>query len=247
MTTRMKYQDKDNGGPSIPTRPRFFGRRKGPSLSDRKQDLIDSLLPRLSLSITKDENTGDESCDLTASFGEKEAYWLEIGFGKGEHLIQQAVDNPNVGLIGCEPYMNGVAGLLTHIEDHNVTNVRVYSDDARHILTALPEASIARIFLIHPDPWPKRRHAQRRFVNKDNLDMFARVLKDGGEFRVGTDHPVYREWTAIQMSARNDFEWTAENKSDWSEKPKDWPETRYETKALEGKATYLIYRRNGRP
>jgi tRNA (guanine-N7-)-methyltransferase len=221
---------------------RFFGRRKGPTLSARQQDLIDDLLPKITLNVPKQKQPHNPIDTLSLFNGCNET-WLEIGFGKGEHLAWQAEENPNIGIIGCEPYMNGVASLLNKIYDNSLNNIRVYGDDARHILWHLPDASISRIFLIHPDPWPKKRHARRRFVNPDNLNDIARVLKPGGELRIGTDHPIYREWTMIQMANRNDFYWTAEEPSDWQNRPSDWPETRYEVKALEGKATYFIFKR----
>lgn len=230
-----------------PPELRFFGRRKGPALSDRKQSLMDDLLPRISVPVDIEKEAAPGDMDPAAMFDPPvHACWLEIGFGKGEHLAWQAGHNPEVGLIGCEPYLNGVAGLLTHIEEEGINNIRVYGDDARHILSRLPDASLERVFLIHPDPWPKRRHARRRFVNPPNLDQIARVLVDDGEFRIGTDHPIYREWTAIQMSFRSDFEWLANSPEDWLTRPDDWPETRYEAKALEGRATYFRYRRQPR-
>ena len=220
---------------------RFFGRRKGPSLSDRKTGLMEDVLPRISVIVPEDKN---DSIDLDSLFGGKKAQvWLEIGFGKGEHLAWQAQANPDFGLIGCEPYLNGVAGLVTQVAEQGIENIRIYADDARHVIWQLPDASVDRIFLIHPDPWPKRRHAPRRFVNPDNLDDIARILKDNGEFRVGTDHPIYREWTTIKMSEREDFEWLAEAPCDWLDRPDDWPETRYEVKALEGRSTYFRFRR----
>jgi tRNA (guanine-N7-)-methyltransferase len=223
-----------------PPERRFFGRRKGKAFSGRQQDLMDSLLPRISVPVPEE----GQQLDLSALFGDTmRQVWLEVGFGKGEHMAWQAQANPDVGLIGCEPYLNGVVGLLTHIDDNNIDNIRVYGDDARHVMWALPDQSVDRIFLIHPDPWPKKRHARRRFVNPSNLDDFARILKDGGEFRVGTDHPIYREWTALQMAQRHDFEWLAEGPEDWTNRPEDWPETRYEVKALEGKATYFRFKR----
>lgn len=234
--------DKSKKDPefTVPER-RFFGRRKGPAFSQRQQGLMDTLLPRISVAVP-DEDGAELALDDVFGRDTKEV-WLEIGFGKGEHLAWQAQANPGVGLIGCEPYLNGVVGLLTHIEENDIQNIRVYGDDARHVIWALPEASVDRIFLIHPDPWPKKRHARRRFVNPSNLDDMARILKDGGEFRVGTDHPIYREWTAIQMNMRDDFEWLAEGPEDWLTRPDDWPETRYEVKALEGRATYFRFRR----
>lgn len=230
-----------------PPELRFFGRRKGPALSDRKQGLMDDLLPRISVPIDLDTEAAPGALDPFAIYSKRpRACWLEIGFGKGEHLAWQAQAHPDVGLIGCEPYLNGVAGLLTHIEEEAIDNIRVYGDDARHVLSRLPDASIERVFLIHPDPWPKRRHARRRFVTPPNLDQISRVLVDGGEFRVGTDHPIYREWTAVQMSLRSDYEWLADTPSDWLNRPDDWPETRYEAKALEGRATYFRFRRLAR-
>jgi len=231
---------QEDSGPITPSR-RFFGRRKGPSLSDRKQGLMDELLPRVSVSVMGDDPEADP-VDLVELFGrEMEQVWLEIGFGKGEHMAWQARQNSNIGMIGCEPYLNGVAGLLTQIEEEALDNIRIYGDDALHVIWRLPDASVDRVFLIHPDPWPKKRHAKRRFMNPANLDDLARILKDGGEFRVGTDHPIYREWTAIQMSERSDFKWLAEGPQDWLVRPDDWPETRYETKAIEGHATYFRF------
>ena len=218
---------------------RFFGRRKGQALSQRKQGLIENLLPQVTIAPKE-----GEMIDLAQYFPEGvEQVWLEIGFGKGEHLAALAREYPQYGFIGCEPFINGVAGLLTKIEEEGLKNIRIYTDDARHILKALPKASLARVFLLHPDPWPKKRHAQRRFVGQDNLDIIARVLQKGGEFRVGTDHPLYREWTAVQMSARSDFLWQVNGYSDWMTRPADWPATRYEAKAIEGYPTYFRYAR----
>ncbi|MCB9739471.1 MAG: tRNA (guanosine(46)-N7)-methyltransferase TrmB [Deltaproteobacteria bacterium] len=219
---------------------RFHGRRKGKNLSTRKQGLMETLLPRISVGLPDDE----AMLDPQALFHRpKRALWLEIGFGKGEHLAWQAQAHPDVGLIGCEPYLNGIAGLLTHVEEGGIENIRVYGDDARHVIWKLPDASVERVFLLHPDPWPKARHARRRFVGPKNLDDLARILVDGGEFRVGTDHPIYREWTIEQMNACADFAWIGERPEDWLERPDDWPETRYEAKALEGHATYFRFRR----
>ncbi len=234
-----------------PPEHRFFGRRKGPHLSARKQNLIEQLLPNISITLSEfDESLGadqkyrlneDEVFDQS-----RRALWLEIGFGKGEHLAWQAKRFSDVGIIGCEPYLNGVAGLLTAVAEQQLDNVRIYGDDARHVIWSLPDQSIERVFLLHPDPWPKTRHARRRFVNPSNLDQIARIMIDGGELRIGTDHPTYREWTCAQMIWREDFTWLAETPDDWLNRPDDWPETRYEAKAIEGFATYFRYRRNSR-
>ncbi len=223
---------------------RFFGRRKGPALSARKQALLDDKLAPLSIDIA---GAPAGRVDPRSFFsGPVSAVQLEIGFGKGEHLIAQAEANPGVGFIGCEPYINGVAGLLDQVVARGITNIRLYADDARHVLAALMDASLSRVYLIHPDPWPKTRHARRRFVYGRNIDDMSRLLEDGGEWRIGTDHPVYRTWTLVQMVNRDDFDWLADRPADWQSRPDDWVETRYETKALEGRATYLRYRRRPR-
>ncbi|WND01350.1 tRNA (guanine(46)-N(7))-methyltransferase TrmB [Temperatibacter marinus] len=223
---------------------RFFGRRKGNKLSSRKQELMETLLPRLMVPLDED---AEGNLDAFSLFPEGiKKIWFEIGFGKGEHMSWQARHNPDVGLIGCEPFLNGVAGLLTDIEEQDLKNIRIYSDDARHVMKALPDESVDRLFLLQPDPWPKARHARRRFVNSYNLDEISRILVCGAEFRISTDHPIYREWVNIQMSERPDFEWTAEGPQDWQNRPADWPETRYVRKALEGQATYFIFKRRPR-
>jgi len=223
---------------------RFFGRRKGPALSQRKQGLVDRMLPRIGVDLG---GASAASLDPKTLFDSPVSHVeLEIGFGKGEHLVAQAEARPDVGFIGCEPYINGVAGLLDMIDARGIGNIRVYADDARHVLDALTDASLSRVYLIHPDPWPKTRHARRRFVYGRNIDAVSRLLMDGGQWRIGTDHPVYSQWTLVQMVGRGDFEWTAEGPEDWQTKPADWAATRYETKALEGKATYLIYQRQPR-
>lgn len=241
--TQSKAQPKTQLG--VYTRPaeKFYGRRKGHNLSDRQNTLMDELLPRLSVKV---DDCQEHSLDAATLFDHApKEIWLEIGFGKGEHMAWQAEQNPHVGFLGCEPYLNGVAGLLTRIEENDISNIRIYGDDARHVLEKLPDASVSRVFLLHPDPWPKRRHAKRRFVNDGNLDEIARVLKPGGELRVGTDDPTYREWTAIIMSERSDFEWLAETSTDWKTRPADWPETRYNAKAnRQGRpAVYFRFKR----
>jgi tRNA (guanine-N7-)-methyltransferase len=170
-----------------------------------------------------------------------EKIWLEIGFGGGEHLAAQAAAHPEIGLIGCEPFVNGVSNLLVLLDEAGATNVRVFSDDARVLLSALPEASIDRAFLLFPDPWPKRRHEERRFANAGGLDLIARALSDGAEFRVATDHPLLSTWMPARIGAHPAF--TLAARSD--ERPDDWAPTRYEAKALAAgrRPVYLTYRR----
>jgi tRNA (guanine-N7-)-methyltransferase len=227
--TAKKHQEK------------FYGRRKGQKLSARKEQLLKEILPRVSISMENIEPGGLDPrtlFDFTST-----QVWLEIGFGKGEHLALQAKANPRVGFIGCEPFINGIAGLVTKIHEQGLHNVRIYPDDARHVLEALKHDSIDQVFLLHPDPWPKTRHAKRRFVSEANLNALARVMKKGAELRIGTDHPTYMAWTMVQMQHRADFKWTAERAADWHTPPADWYETRYAAKAKKSDArcVYLTF------
>ena len=170
--------------------------------------------------------------------------WLKIGFGGGEHLVHQAVTHRDIGIIGCEPYINGVAMLLGKIRAADTDNIAVHPGDARDIFDVLPEASISRAFLLYPDPWPKKRHHRRRFVTPEHLDPLARVLKPGAMLRVATDIPDYVRQALIQVP-RHGFTWTAEGPADWRVPWDDWLSTRYEQKALrEGRTPhYLTFRR----
>ena len=174
--------------------------------------------------------------------------WLEIGFGGGEHLAEQAAARGEIGFIGCEIFLNGVASLLGHVERRGLRNVRLYPDDARALLDALPEASVGRAFLLFPDPWPKRRHQDRRFIGPANLDRLARVLKDGAELRIASDDPGFVAWTLEHGLRHPAFEWLARRPQDWRERPADWPATRYEQKAIGAgrRATYLRFVRRAR-
>lgn len=169
--------------------------------------------------------------------------WLEIGFGNGEHLAWQAENNPHVGIIGCEPFINGVSVLLSEIEAKALSNVRLLADDARPLLDRLPEACLSRVFVLFPDPWPKKRHAARRFIGPENLKRLARVMAPGGILRIASDHPGYVVWTLQHLQPHPAFKWQAERAEDWRRRPVDWPPTRYEEKALAGVPVYLAYRR----
>jgi tRNA (guanine-N7-)-methyltransferase len=221
----------------------FFGRRKGHRLRAHQADLIAHLLPRLALDMT-----GTPVTDLTALFDRPvENVRLEIGFGGGEHLIAEAQASPDIGFIGCEPYVNGMAKVLSLIEAGNVNNVRLFAGDASELLSWLPSRSLARIDLIHPDPWPKRRHWKRRFVQDMTIAAMARVLKPHGEFRFVSDIGDYSAWTLWHFMRASDFVWTAERASDWREPWPGYTMTRYGRKAeREGRtATYLIFRKIG--
>ena len=199
--------------------------------------MVEELLPRMTVPAGP--------VTAPALFGDERPLWFEIGFGSGEHLAAQAAANPEVGLIGCEPFLNGVVGALNHIRDGALKNVRLHMGDALDVLDRLAPASLDRAFLLHPDPWPKARHARRRFVNPGPLDLLASRLKPGAELRIGTDHPIYCRWTLMQMAARTDFEWLAAAPADWQVRPDDWAPTRYEAKArrLGHEVWYFRYRR----
>lgn len=220
----------------------FYGRRKGHPLRARAGELVERLLPDIAVAVPPDGS----ALDLGALFPDpRRPLWIEIGFGRGEHLAAQAAANPDVNFIGCEPFLNGVAGLLGAIEDAGLTNIRIYADDVRHLLPALPDGSVDRLFLLFPDPWPKKRHNKRRFICEDNLDQIARLLKDGGEFRFATDHMDYCRWGLERLMRHGAFDWMAETAEDWRRQPADWVATRYEQKALSqgGSCVYLRFRR----
>jgi tRNA (guanine-N7-)-methyltransferase len=219
----------------------FFGRRKGHKLRAHQADLIEHLLPRLALDVD-----GTDQPDLTELFDlPVEIVRLEIGFGGGEHLIAEARTFPHVGFIGCEPYVNGMAKILTQIEAHNIGNIRLFAGDAAQLLAWAPPRSLARIDLIHPDPWPKRRHWKRRFVQDTTVAAMARALKPTGEFRFVSDIDDYCAWTLAHLSRSPAFVWTAERASDWRLPWAGYTMTRYGRKAeREGRhATYLRFRK----
>lgn len=232
---------------------KFFGRRKGRKIRKAKTALLEQFLPKVA--IADDENIRQEM------FGaEVKKLSLEIGFGGGEHLAGVALANPDTGYIGAEVFQNGVANLLSlltgikqnaQVSDvikllpNRVDNVRIFSDDVRLLFARLDDACLDEIFLLFPDPWPKKRHADRRFVNPNNLAEFARILKSGGRLLIATDHPVYKSWVLHQMRTNNDFVWTAKCSNDWRNPPADWVETKYQLKAIrEGRRpVFFEYRR----
>jgi tRNA (guanine-N7-)-methyltransferase len=173
--------------------------------------------------------------------------WLEIGFGGGEHLVAQARAHPEVGLIGCEPYVSGVARVLALIAEHRLANVRLFTDDARLLVNALPAACLERVFVLFPDPWPKKRHHKRRLINPATAAEFERVLRPGGELRLATDDLGYARAMLLALRARSGLRWRAQRPADWRERPADWPPTRYEEKAqAAGRAcVYLRFLRVG--
>jgi len=205
----------------------LYGRRRGKKLRAGQEALLDTLLPKLSIKLPLNE-------PLFGRSGGDREIWLEVGFGSGEHLVWQAEQHPDVMLLGCEPFINGVAKCLAHIERAGVTNVRLFNDDARLLMAALPERSLSRVFILFPDPWPKTRHHKRRFVQRATLDLLAPLMKAGAELRLATDDPSYLPWMIEHACTHPAFEWLAERPSDWRSRPTDWPPTRYEQKMLAG-------------
>ena len=235
-TRQLRYRRAIMNDPT--TIRRLYGRRQGHKLRQGQSALVEDLLPRVSV-----PETGP--IDALTLFGEDRPLELEIGFGAGEHLAGQAAMRPTHGFIGCEPFLNGVVGALNHIRDGALENVRLHMGDALEVVERLPDGALDRLYLLHPDPWRKARHAKRRMVNHGPLDLIAAKLKPGGEFRLGTDDPTYCRWAMMVMNHRRDFEWLAHTAHDFLERPADWPETRYERKARRQghEVWYFRYRR----
>ncbi|MBO6604305.1 MAG: tRNA (guanosine(46)-N7)-methyltransferase TrmB [Roseicyclus sp.] len=223
----------------------FYGRRKGQHLKSSQARYLTEDLAALSPGpVDWETNPERRPLDLGALFGGREV-WLEVGFGGGEHMVHQAAANPDVGIIGCEPYINGVAMLLGKIRAAGVENLKVHPGDARDLFDVLEDGAVSKAFLLYPDPWPKTRHHRRRFVTAEHLAPLARVLKRGAEFRVATDIPDYVRQTLLEVPKAG-FDWLAEGPRDWRTPWEDWIATRYEQKALRAGRVphYLSFRKN---
>jgi tRNA (guanine-N7-)-methyltransferase len=219
----------------------FFGRRKAKSLKPSQIVLFEQLLPKLKLDLSE-----PAPGNLNQLFeGDADKIILEIGFGGGEHLLQRCGEQVGDGFIGCEPFVNGMGTALSEIAKNQISNLRLFDEDATWLLNWLPPHSVDIIYLLYPDPWPKRRHWKRRFVNEENLRRFARVLKSGGEFRFASDIAHYVNWTVNHIDRNADFRWSAETTNDWSKPWHGWKSTRYEKKAIrEGRnSAYLTFER----
>jgi tRNA (guanine-N7-)-methyltransferase len=229
------------GGTSIDQSQRaFFGRRKGHPLRPRQAALFDTLLPRIAIDTAKPAPPY-----LRALFAQVDDVRLEIGFGGAEHLIAQAKANPRIGFIGSDGFVNAIAKALVAIEADKLENLRLHHGDASALIDWLPDASLARIDLLYPDPWPKRRHWKRRFIQDETLARLARILKRGGEMRFATDIADYAAYALARVLRSQDFEWTAERVDDWRRPWADFSGTRYEAKARrEGRVpAYFTFRR----
>lgn len=233
----MTHDDAADGGtqdgigedPPAVVGERLYGRRKGRPLRKRKASLLDAALPVVSIALPPDGGAIQPRALFPRPVS---GVWLEVGFGSGHHLAWQARHHPDVGVIGCEPFVNGVAGLLALVEEQGLDNVRIHADDARPLLDALPDASIDRAFVLFADPWPKKRHWERRFIGPDNLDRLARVLTDGADLRLASDDMGLVRWMLAHTIEHPAFAWTARSAADWRGRPADWPPTRYEEKAI---------------
>jgi tRNA (guanine-N7-)-methyltransferase len=220
---------------------RLYGRSSGHKLRKAQQELVDRLLPRI-------EVPAEGEIASMRLFGDNRPLHFEIGFGSGEHLADRADMLPDHGFIGAEPFLNGVAAALTHIRDKHLANVRLWRGDALEVLQRVPDGALSFIYLLHPDPWPKARHAKRRMVNDRPVDLFAAKLKAKGEFRLATDDPTYLTWSLMTMQRHTDqFDWLAERPKDFLEPSGGWIETRYGAKSRrEGRRPYYLrYRRVG--
>jgi tRNA (guanine-N7-)-methyltransferase len=218
---------------------RLYGRSSGHKLRKSQQELVDTLLRQIEL---------PAEGEITAKrlFGDDRPLHFDIGFGSGEHLAERADMLPDHGFIGAEPFLNGVAAALAHVRDKHLGNVRLWRGDALDVLQRMPDACLSFLYLLHPDPWPKARHAKRRMVNDRPVDLFAAKLKSGGEFRLATDDPTYLTWALMVMQRHeHQFEWLAERPPDFLDPSGGWIETRYGAKARrEGRRPYYSrYRR----
>jgi len=221
----------------------FFGRRKGKRLRAGQETLVEVLLPQLRVQFP----SVLEAIDVPKLFRRSPMHViLEIGFGGGEHLAAQARAHPDVGFIGCEPFVSGVAKLLAVIERERLDNIRIWDRDATELIPGLPPASIDHAYLLYPDPWPKRRQRKRRFLSDETLDRLARVLRPGAELRFATDIDDYAGWALARVLRSHHFTWRAERPDNWRKPWPDWPGTRYEAKAFrEGRTpSYLTFRRS---
>jgi tRNA (guanine-N7-)-methyltransferase len=214
---------------------RLYGRSQGKPLRAGQQALVDNLLPQIAV-------PEDGEVSSAALFGDDRPLHFEIGFGGGEHLAYRADLLPDHGFIGAEPFLNGVATALGHVRDQHLANIRLWRGDALDVLQRVPDGALSFLYLLHPDPWPKARHAKRRMVSDGPVELFAAKLKTGGEFRLATDDPTYLTWSLMVMQRhRHQFEWRAEGPKDFLKPSGGWMETRYGAKSRrEGRRPYYL-------
>lgn len=257
--------DKNSGDAGSGRELRSFGRRRGRSKSSRQAQLISEALPAVSvdlsqpapqpleklfqqrqLAVAPDEAIASAAQNATPTIPRQSMHtiddvWLEIGFGGAEHVLWQAEHHPKIGMIGCEPFEDGVVKALSGIGERHLHNVILHPDDARPLLRWLPQASIGRVFILFPDPWPKKRHAKRRLISPRLLGLLANIMRPGAELRIATDIGDYLRTVLIAFGSQSDFAWTCGGPEDWRCRPSDWPPTRYEQKAVRaGRRCYYL-------
>ena len=237
LPRQLAERGASSGGDRHARELRSFGRRHGRRLSAHQASLLEQVLPRVGLDLSR-------PCPPTlhALFAQTpSAVWLEIGFGGAEHLVWQAGQNPDVGLVGCEVFEDGVVKALAGIEERGLANVRVAVEDARDVLRWLPAASLSRVFILFPDPWPKKRHVKRRLVSTQLFGLLARVMAPGAELRIATDIGDYARTMLLAARGHPEFAWQARDPEDWRTRGADWPATRYQGKAIaEGRRCYYF-------
>ena len=212
-------------------RRNLYGRHTGRPLRPNQAAALDKVLA----------TQGFDPAQVSAMQAAYDQTWLEIGFGAGEHLAWQAAANPRALIIGAEYYLNGVARAAQHVQDGELSNVRLHHGDARDLMDALPDKSVARAFILHPDPWPKARQWRRRIVSVETLDRLGELMPAGGILRIASDHADYQPWIMRHVMAHPDFDWLGKQVQDWTVRPDDWPQTRYEAKSFrEGRPTMYI-------
>ena len=227
----------------LPQQRYVWGRRQSRPLKENQRQALADLWPEVSLELPEQSMINP----LGLFIPPLADLWVEIGFGGGEHLAAQAALHPHIGFVGCEPFVNGVASLMVQIQDQSLKNIRIVKDDARLLLARLPDQSVGRIFVLFPDPWPKKRHNKRRIVQDTSVTAFARILKHGGLLQMATDDAPYAEWMQSIMAQHGEFELVLDGRENVYERPQDWPSTRYEQKGIsQGRApVYLAYKLRG--
>jgi tRNA (guanine-N7-)-methyltransferase len=225
---------------TLPQQRYIWGRRQSRPLKENQRQALDHLWPDVSLELP--EQSKINLSDLFKA--PLTDFWLEIGFGGGEHLAAQAALHPDIGFVGCEPFINGVASLVLQIQEQSLRNIRVVKDDARLLLARIPDRSVGRIFVLFPDPWPKQRHHKRRIIQDATVTTFGRILKQDGHLLMATDDAPYARWMQDIMAERREFELVLDGRETVYERPKDWPVTRYEQKGIaQGRSpVYLVYK-----
>jgi tRNA (guanine-N7-)-methyltransferase len=226
---KIKYTMEEGKSYKKPSNERFlssFGRRIGKRLGVGQKELLQNILPQISIQLPDNGALTPQNIFTT----KPDRLWMEIGFGGGEFLAEQIKRHPDIGFIGCEPYLNGVANLLKLLQGNSLGNVRIWADDARDLLQKLTPASLDKVFILFPDPWPKTRHHKRRIISDRMLDLLHEKLSADGQLVLATDHKEYAEWMLEHVTRHPGFEWLAKSPNDWKEPPEGWVATKYETK-----------------